>query len=321
VAWAELMNPTVLNAVDAYLRERRQLGYELLVEGQELRRFARYADESGHTGPLTCELAIRWAQLPAASDPLYQARRLDMVRRFAKHQTMHDSQTEVPPPGILGRSYRRCPPHIYSAQEIDGLLEASSRLGPQGGLRPHTYRTLFGLLACTGLRISEALGLTRADVDLHGGVVTVTETKFHKSRLVPLHSSAVQELRAYAFRRDGYLSRSTSPRFFLTEHGTALKYWRTLMTFLALRKALGWVGSRKGPRIHDLRHTFAVRTLLRWYNEGASIGNRIVALSTYLGHAKVSDTYWYLSAAPELMAAASSRFEASNCVYLGGEGV
>lgn len=312
---------TMLSAVDGYLRERRQLGYELLVEGQELRRFARYADESGHTGPLTCELALSWAQLPATSDTLYWARRLDMVRRFAKHQSMHDPLTEVPPPGILGPSYRRRPPHIYSAQEIEALLEESSRLGPPGGLRPHTYRTLFGLLACTGLRISEALRLTRADVDFSAGILTITETKFHKSRLVPLHSSAIDELRAYAFRREGYLPQSSCQSFFLTEYGTGLRYSRTLKTFLALRDALDWKGSRNRPRIHDLRHTFAVRTLLRWYNEGAPIGNRIVALSTYLGHVKVSDTYWYLSATPELLAAAGARFEAINCAHMGGDGL
>ena len=315
------MNSTVLSIVETYLRDRRVLGYQLLIEGQELQRFARYADETGHVGPLTTELALRWAQLPVASDPLYRARRLDIVRRFAQHQALHDPRTEVPPSGVLGPAYRRVPPHIYTPQEISALLEASSRLGPSGGLRPHTYRTLFGLLACTGLRISEALRLARLDVDFEAGMLTIRNTKFHKSRLVPLHISAVKELREYALRRDRYLPLSTSPKFFLTEFGTAQKYWRTLMTFLTLRNALGWAESHPVPRIHDLRHTFAVRTLLGWYNEGTSIGNRIVALSTYLGHAKVSDTYWYLSAAPELLAAAGARFEASRCHHSGGEGV
>ena len=315
------MNSTMFSAVEAYLRDRRQLGYQLLIEGQELERFARYADETGHVGPLTTELALRWAQLPVAADPLYRARRLDMVRRFAKHQIMHDLRTEVPPSGVLGPAYRRVPVHIYTPQEISALLEETGRLGPSGGLRPHTYRTLFGLLACTGLRISEALRLARLDVDFDAGMLTIRNTKFHKSRLVPIHVSAVKELREYALRRDNYLPLSTSPKFFLTEFGTALKYWRALMTFLALRNALGWEEFRPVPRIHDLRHTFAVRTLLGWYEEEASIGNRIVALATYLGHVKVSDTYWYLSAAPELLAAAGARFEDSRWHHSGGKGI
>lgn len=315
------MNTAMMITVEEYLSARRQLGFELHIEGAELRRFARYADSIGHEGPITTALAVEWAQLPIHADPLYKARRLDIVRRFAQFRLMFDSETEVPPPGILGPSYRRPAPHIYTSEEVRTLLSAAARLGPPGGLRPHTYKTLFGLLACTGLRVSEALHLTRPDVDLDAGLLMVTRTKFRKSRLVPLHASAAEALRAYAAHRDEYLPSSAATDFFLTERGTGLKYHKTFITFLHLRNALGWTGGAYGrpPRIHDLRHTFAVRTLQRWYEEGAPIGNKITALSTYLGHVKVTDTYWYLSAAPELLAAAGARFEA--CAKLLAEGV
>jgi len=297
--------------VEDYLTMRRSLGFAIHVEGQELIRFARFAEQAGHRGPLTTNLAVRWARLPSAASPIYWARRLDVVRRFAKYRLLFDRSTEVPPPGLLGPSYRRPTPHIYSSLEIAALLEAASKLGPVRGLRPWTYETLFGLLASTGLRISEALRLRRTDVDLEHGVITGVETKFHKSRLVPLHPSTMRALRRYAARRDRYhRQRAHVPAFFVTERGTELKYWRTMMTFHSLRTHLGWVvDGRKPPRIHDLRHSFAVARLLRWYDEGDNVDQRIADLATYLGHVKVSDTYWYLTAIPALLAASARRFE------------
>ncbi len=293
---------------EEYLALRRRLGLAMRVEGQELLRFARYADGMGHRGALTIELAVLWACLPREADPTYRARRLDVVRRFARHLAIFDRRTEIPPPGLLGPSYQRKPPHIYTPSEIAALLRAAARLGPPGGLRPHTYVTLFGLLASTGLRISEAVRLTRADVDLDTGLLTISETKFHKSRFVPLHPSATAALRRYSARRDRYHPGTASDAFFLTERGTRLKDWRARMTFSLLRKQLGWT-ARRPPRIHDLRHYFAVTRLLRWYREGAEVDREIAALATYLGHVKVTDTYWYLSAVPELLAVTSTRFE------------
>jgi integrase len=295
-----------------YLSSRRKLGYVLEVEGAELLRFARFADRIGHTGPLTTELAIRWAKLPRTAKPLYWARRLDVVRRFAKALALIVPGTEVPPEGLLGPSYRRPPPHIYSPAEVSSLLGAARRLGPARGLRSHTYVTLFGLLACTGLRISEALALERRDVDLSMGILTIRHAKFGKSRQLPIHASTRDALSAYARRRDRYHPGPRAPAFFLTEHATSQKYWRTLMTFTELRRGLGWLPGHTGrlPRIHDLRHTFAVRCLLRWQRDGVEIDQKVLSLSTYLGHAKVSDTYWYLSAVPELLDLVSARFEA-----------
>jgi integrase len=211
---------------------------------------------------------------------------------------------------MLGPSYRRRAPHIYSEREVADLLGAASQLGPVDGLRSHTYVTLFGLLASTGLRISEALRLTREDVDFAAALLTISRTKFHKSRLIPLHPTTTATLREYADRRDNYHPLVRLSAFFLTERGTALKDCRVRMTFSTLRRSLGWAGLSGPPRrIHDLRHTFAVRRLLRWYEEGADVDHEIAALSTYMGHVKVTDTYWYLTAVPELLAVAGARYE------------
>ena len=297
--------------VEDYLAQRRQLGYALKVEGGELLRFADYADRLGEGEPLTIDLAVRWAQLPQHADPIYRARRLDTVRRFAKWLAVFDPHTQIPPEGYLGPSYRRTPPHIYSDDEITALLGQAAALGPKGGLRPATYVTLFGLLTCTGLRISEALALTKDAVDLNNGILEIRASKFKQSRWVPLHTSATDALRDYDERRSCYHPLTHSQAFFLTELATPLKYWRTLTTFTALRRQLGWErkDGRRPPRIHDLRHTFAVRSLLRWYEQGANVDQKIHTLATYLGHVKVSDTYWYLSAVPELMAVVGTRFE------------
>lgn len=304
-----LLPTTMRAAVERYLTFRRKLGVALLIEGRELGLFARFADEVGHTGPLTTALAVRWATMPVGR--LYHARRLDIVRRLARHLAVFDTATEIPPEGLLGPSYRRRTPHIYSDTEIATLLQAAAHLEPAKGLRPVTYKTLFGLLACAGLRISEALHLSRQHVDLETGIVTVIAAKLGRSRLVPLDQTATAALRAYAERRD---QRHPSPRsdtFFVTEHGTSLKYGEVNKTFVKLRRQLGWTTGRgeRPPRIHDMRHAFVVRRLLRWYEEGADIDRKIGSLSTYLGHVKVSNTYWYLTAVPELLAVGAARFE------------
>lgn len=294
-----------------YLSFRRDLGFALKIEGEQLLRFARHADGIAHRGPLTTDLAVRWAKLPQGADPLYWARRLDIVRRFAKHRRLFDPATEIPPEGMLGPSYRRPRPYIYGEGEIAALLKAASRLGPAGTLTPGSYVTLFGLIASTGLRLSEAVRLTRKEVDLDAGVLTVTESKFHKSRLVPLHPSTTEALKRYAAHRDhSHYPSVESQAFFLTARGTPLSASTVRATFAGLRRSLGWTGrDGRRPRIHDLRHTFAVRRLLRWYEEETDVDRKIAALSTYLGHVKVSDTYWYLTAVPELLAVTSARLE------------
>ena len=200
---------------------------------------------------------------------------------------------------------------VYSSDEITALLKECGRLQPRYGLRPRTYAALFSLLASTGLRLSEACHLHRHDVDLCKGLLTVREGKFRKSRLVPLHPTAVQALTGYVARRDACRGAQRSEFFFHTDRTPALERATVEKTFSRLRDRLGWTmhGRARRPRIHDLRHTFAVRRLLRWYEEGVEVSQKILVLATYLGHAKVTDTYWYLSAVPELMAVTAQRFE------------
>lgn len=301
---------TMAAKVEAYLAYRRGLGYQLRIEGGQLRQFAAFADAAGHRGPLTTELAVRWARQPAHADPLYWARRLEVVRVFARHLAVAEPATEVPPRRLLGPAHRRTPPHIYTAAEVAALMAAAARLGPTGGLRPRTYHALIGLLAATGVRISEALRLARGDADLAGGVLTVRETKFGKSRLVPLHPTTTAALIAYAGDRDRLVSRPRGDHFFLSDRGDGLPYTTARTAFRKLCDGLRITGAGRRPRWHDLRHTFACRRIEEWYDAGADLAHAVSALSVYLGHVKVTDTYWYLTATPDLMARAATRFEA-----------
>ena len=301
----------MVNLVEEYLAYRRRLGYQLRAEGQMLLEFARYADRSGHRGPLTSELATRWARLPAKAAPLYQARRLEVVRCFARHRAIFDSRTEIPPERLLGSAHCRTAPYIYSEAELSTLLAAARQLPSHTGLRPRTYVTMIGLLSCSGLRISEVLKLSRDDIDWEHGTLTIRESKFHKSRLVPLHPSVIRALREYAQMRDRCHPIPQTDVCFVSDWGTPLPYTTFRHTFRRLCKHLPAPlrPGRRVPRIHDLRHTFACRRLLRWYADGADLDHEIDALSTYLGHAKVSDTYWYITGIPELLDLAASRFE------------
>ena len=306
------MTSSFLPLVEDYLTLRRDHGFDVTRHAWLLRDFARFADRVEPHGPLTVDLTVRWALSRRSGDLANPARRLAVVRQFARHRAAFDPATEVPAADLLGRpTPRRPPPHIYTEAEIAALLEECHRLPPRDGLRPATYGAFFALLASTGLRLSEACRLGRRDVDLAAGLLTVRAGKFRKSRLVPLHPTGVQALARYAARRDGGRAAPPSEFFFRTEHTPALRRATVENTFSGLRDRLGWTaqGRTRRPRIHDLRHTFAVRRLLRWYEEGLDVERKILALATYLGHAKVTDTYWYLSAVPELLAMTSHRFE------------
>ncbi|MGJ7538619.1 MULTISPECIES: tyrosine-type recombinase/integrase [unclassified Variovorax] len=299
-------------AVQRYLDERRQLGFELIAPGTELMRFARYADACHHRGPLTQELIAGWAREHVKrTSAVTAARRLEVVRPFAAYYRQFEPASEIPPQGILGRGHRRLVPHIYTDQEVTQLLQATNRLNPHGGLRPLAYRTLFGLIAAVGLRLSEALNLAVGDVDLVAGAVTVRKTKFRKSRCLPLHSSVVQALGAYRQSRDRCHATDPGTPFFVSQAEAALPTRTVENVFRRMQPHLGWQarGDYPVPRIHDLRHTFAVRRLQRWREEGQSIDHALFWLCTYLGHAKISDTYWYLTGVPELMDSIGARFE------------
>ena len=301
---------TMVTQIKEYIAYKRKLGFQLRSQANQLLNFARYADESGHIGPVTTELILKWARLPKKTSVHYQAQRVVVVRGFAKYQAILCPKTEIPPSGILGAANYRTEPYIYSQQEISALLGACTQLRPIDGLKPRTYATLFGLLACTGLRISEALKLSRDDVDLSNEVILITETKFRKSRLVPIDTSASKALGEYAKFRDQYHPMAKSKKFFLSRKGNSLPYQTVRDNFIKLREKLGWCtkGKRK-PTIHDMRHTFACRRLLLWYEQGVNINHAIYSLSTYLGHARASDTYWYLTGIPELFAIAVKKFE------------
>ncbi len=305
------MKRSIVALVQDYLVLRRGLGYQLASQGKALLSFARFLDRIGHSGPVTVELAVRWARLSRSTDPCNTARRLGVLRGFLRHRTAFDPANEVPPLGLLGPASRRRPPHIYSEAEIAALLRSAAALAPPGGLRPRSYVTLFALLVSTGLRISEALGLACRDVDLDTGVLTVRAGKFGKSRLIPLHPSALEPLRRYGALRDRWRGAPQSDVFFRTEFAARLTYPAVLTTFDGLRRRLGWTADRclRRPRLHDLRHSFAVRRLVRWYQEGADLDHKVAVLATYLGHVTVTDTYWYLTAVPELMALTAQRFE------------
>ena len=236
------------------------------------------------------------------------------MRGFLRHLSALDGATEVPAPGLLGPTGHRKPPHIYSEAEMRDLLRAAAGLAPAGGLRPHCYATLFGLLACTGLRISEALALSCGDVDLAGGVLTVRAGKRGRTRLVPLHPSAVPPLADYAAQRRAPLRarRRRTDAFFRTDRSDRVSYNAANHTFTVLRRQLGWTaaGRTRAPRIHDLRHRMVVRRIQAWHAEDANVDANIAVLATYLGHVEVRDVYWYLSAVPELMGIVADRFEA-----------
>jgi integrase len=302
--------PTMVSIVEGYLAARRQMGFALEIAGGQLLAFARFADEAGHRGPLTADLMVRWAQSARPSTPLTSARRLEVLGPFAKFRSQFDPATETVPRTFFGPAHRRLVPHIYTEQEIIALLNVTDHLLPVGGLRPLTYRTLFGLLAATGLRISEALHLKPQGVDLRHQMLTVRQTKFCKSRLVPLHSTTVAALTRYVEARQRKIRGQNIEAFFVSDRGRALPDRTVHSTFEKLRARLGWVarGGHPAPRIHDLRHAFICQTLLRSYRQHEPIDNVIDALSTYVGHAKVSDTYWYVTATPELMAVAAQRF-------------
>ena len=242
------------SALDEYLAVRHALGHKLRLPGRLLQRFVDFADHAG-VPYITTELALEWATQPADAQPAQCANRLGMVRRFARYCSATDSRTTIPPPDLLPHRYRRPPPYVYRDEEIARLLDAAKQLPPVNGLRPQTFATLFGLYVATGMRCNEPLQLDRDDVDLVNGVLTVRETKFGKSRYVPVHPTTQCALQRYAICRDRFSRNPASPGFFLSEHGTRLTEWCVRWTFVKLSREIGLrdAGDSRGPRLHDLR--------------------------------------------------------------------
>jgi len=297
-------------SLEDYLAIRSSLGFELRLAGAALHNFISFL-EYARAPFITRDLALRWATQPKDVQPSQWANRLGMVRRFAQYRSAEDPRTEIPPQGLLPHRYHRKPPYIYSDDEITLLIEAAKQLSSTIGLRPYTYSTLFGLLAVTGMRMSEPIGLNREEVDLSRGVLTIRRGKFGKSRLIPIHSTTMNVLRHYACLRDQIFPKPKTSSFLVSDHGTRLTDCTVRWTFVKLSHRIGLrsPSDRRGPRLHDLRHRFAIKTLLSWYRNSIDVEQHIPELATYLGHVHVADTYWYLQAIPELLRLAAMRME------------
>ncbi len=294
-------------AAAEYLRMRRALGFKLYHETWWLPDFVAFLGSHG-SSTITAELAVRWAQQPADADPNWWAMKLGAVRQFARHHHAYDPHTEIPAPDLLPHRAVRKTPHIYTDEEIIGLLQGARRLRRR--LPRATCTTLIGLLAATGLRVGEALALDDQDVDWHRSLITVNNGKFGKSRELPLQPSTMAALREYARLRDRLCPRRRTASFFVSTAGTRVIHQNFHRVFLQLvrRCRIGGRGDRR-PRLHDLRHTFAVKTVRDWYRAGVDVERHLPTLSTYLGHVSPSSTYWYLTGTPELLAEARARLE------------
>lgn len=297
------------SAFERYVAMRRGLGHKFRSQERRLADFVAFMERRS-ASIITHKLALEWATLPPGRHSSWALRLCD-VRGFARHLVNVEPRTEVPPVNTLP-PLRRAKPYIYSDDEIQRLLAAALQLPPADGLRRWTFHCLFGLLAVTGLRISEALCMRRGDVDLAQGILTIRDTKFGKSRLVPVHPTTQEVMLRYAARRDERPDRQSSPYFFVTERGRRLLLQYVHPVFLRLSRQIGLraPADHTGPRLHDFRHGFAMRTLVQWYRAGGDVERQLPALSTYLGHGCVRDTYWYLSACPELMEHAANRLDA-----------
>ena len=298
-----------------YLNERRSLGFALRSTGYSITSFACYVDALNPQRPLTVEVMADWARCDKGNNPTTWARRLLSLRPFTHYLQQFDPRIEVPDNTIFGGIGQRLAPHIYSEEEIIDLLAAARDLGPPGDLRSATYETLFGLIASTGIRVSEAVHLLNMDVDLKQGMLTIRQTKFAKSRYVPLHSSTADALKQYQSLRNPQVKVTDETPFFVGTRGQRLGQQLSLRqvrrVFSSLRNQLGWInrGAHDAPRIHDLRHAFVVRRVMLWHAQGVDVDQQMLALSTYLGHAMVTNTYWYLTGVPQLMAVAADKFE------------
>lgn len=303
---------TLREALQEYIELRRGLGYKMHDEGLLLPRFVSFMEEH-YAEHISVRLAVEWAQC-APVQPAEWTRRLCFVRGFARHRSATDSHTEIPPVGLLPHRSTRARPHLYTEDEIRRLLDAALELPvawPSTPLRPWVFHGLIGLLSVTGMRLSEALNLKLADVDLEQSVLTIRGAKFGQWRLVPIHSSTNAVLADYLSHREKFFHNPVSTYVFVSRRGTRLDVGHVHRTFYRLSRSTGLraVGASKGPRLHDFRHRFAVQTLIRWYQTNKDPGREMPLLSTYLGHVCVSGTYWYLSSNPELMAQAMARLE------------
>jgi len=312
MARGDKMNNLISRQVEEYIAYKKGLGYQIKIESQELRRFAAYTEAIEHETSLTTDIAFQWATLNPEYSRWYMARRMETIRTFAKYICIFDPNAQMLPKGVFGKCHGRTTPYIFSKEEIAILMKAASGLYSPDGLRSKTIPTAIGLLWSTGMRPNEVCQLMNADVDFDEGLITIRETKFSKNRVLPLHETTVSELRTYVNDRDR-LRKDFSDEHFLIMTGNRklvlpnLEYAMQVIRSELLTDIKEW--NRRPPRLYDVRHSFACNTLLNWLKDGIDVNTRRLYLSTYLGHVKVADTYWYLTGTPELMDFAASSFE------------
>ena len=303
---------TLRKAVREYLAMRRALGFKLQEVGNGLLDFVTFMEQQ-RASYVTQQLALKWAQQPSTVLPSRWAQRLSYVRGFARYRSATDPRTQIPPEGLLPFRPKRARVHVYTDDEIRSLLRAALKLPSRNdGLRPWTYHGLFGLISVAGLRLGEARNLQLQDIDLNAAVLTVRSAKFGKSRLIPLHASTRDVLADYIAQRERlWTGRPVSSYLFVSGRGNRLDAGEIHRTFYALSRQIGLRGlsDSHGPRLHDMRHRFALKTLLCWYRADEDAERRLPILSAYLGHVHIADTFWYLSAWPELMGEAMKRLE------------
>lgn len=306
------------DALEEYLAIRRSLGFKLHTDARILRTFVVFAERDG-SDHITVALVLRWIAQPSRAQAPRRAKCLSVVRCFARWWSATDPRTQVPPQDLLPlRMNLRRRPHAYDEDDVPRLLTEAARLPSRKGLRGLTFVTFLGVIAATGLRLSEALALDRGDVDLQKALLTIRRTKFGKDRVIPVHPTTRQALAEYAAERDRILRRFSGPAFFVAETGRRLTEWAARYAFarisqrIGLRRPVPHYGCGRGPRLHDLRHRFAVRTLVDWYRAGVNVDQEMPKLAAYLGHGSVASTYWYLEAVPELLLLATERLRSGS---------
>jgi len=300
------MMSAIRDSLVQYVAIRRALGSKFYEPALALDHFVDLLEREG-SGFITTDLALRWAMEPKLAQRATWGRRLSQVRGFAKWLNAADMRNEIPPTRLLDSCRRRNAPHIYTEQEIDLLMAQAARLHSRTGIRAQTYLTLIGLLAATGLRSSEAIGLDRSDVDLVNGILSIRESKFGKSRFVPIEESTRAALERYSRCRDQIFSLRLSEAFLVGERGMRLNAGSARSMFVRMSRAVGLRATREdgrtghGPRLQDFRHSFATGRLVEWYRAGLDVSRELPKLATYLGHVDVGLTYWYIEAVPELL--------------------
>lgn len=307
----------ITRQIEEYIAYKRSLGYVIKIESQELRRFAKYTRDIEYDGSLTAELAIRWASLDNSFTRKYMARRLETLHTFAVYISAFDSQAQIPQNGVFGKAHLRTSPYIYTDDEVLSLMHHAGSLYSPDGIRAYTVASAIGLMFATGIRVSELTSLRIADVRIKEKHLFINNSKYKKDRIVPLHCTVIAKLSEYrAFIKSKIGVKNDDDYFFVTSYGRRFNT-RAFEYAFQLIRPLVFCDAEKLPRLYDLRHTFACNTVKRWHEAEEDVNWKLYLLSAYMGHVKLADTYWYLSATPELLEIAARKFEGCD----GGDGV